>query len=109
MIAIKLLLLICLLLVLACVCAADPAGLTVPASTAYFQPDIEPAGTDVSVAHGVTGWADSKDQVVWYGSLGAGTLTVDLSLHLTASAVSHLRLGIAGQNRDVTVTGTGER
>ena len=78
--------------------AESDAPLTVPASTAYFQPETEPDGADVSVEHGVTGWSDPKNQVVWYGTLGAGTLDVRLSLRLPAQALSHLRLTVAGQH-----------
>ena len=104
----------CLLLALL-ICAAwaiaDPAvasgPLTVPAGTAYFQPDIEPDGADITTEHGVTGWADAKEHVVWYGSLAAGPLQIGLALHLPAQAVSHLRITVAGQNLETTATGTG--
>ncbi len=103
-------LLLALLICAACA-AADPAfessPLTVPAGTAYFQPNIEPDGADITSEHGVTGWTDAKEHVVWYGSLAAGSLQISLSLHLPAQAVSHLRITVAGQSRETTAIGTG--
>jgi hypothetical protein len=88
-----------------CAAFGDDDTLQVPAGTAYFQPDIEPAGTDVSAEGGVTGWADAKDSVVWYGHLGAGRLGLGLTLRLPAGAGSSLRLTIGKQSRTANAVG----
>ncbi len=90
---------------------AAPGGdspLTVPAYTAYFEPDIAPPGTDVTVENGLTGWAGVNDHVFWYGHFAAGgPLQISLTLRLAAPNVSHLRLTVAGQSREAVASGSG--
>ena len=94
---------------LAVVAAPDPVpdAVRVPAYTAYLQPDPEPAGTDVSVADGVTGWTDARTKVVWYGQLhAAGRL--DLAVHLSLPPSEHARLRITVAGRSLTAQATGD-
>jgi len=77
---------------------------SVPAYTAYFEPNFTPSGTKLSVDTGITKWSKSEDHIVWYGHLVAsGTLTVKVSLNLPAQATSALRLTFGKQDHDATV------
>lgn len=82
------------------------AELRIPAFTAYTLPDAE--GTRISERGGVTRWTDPALTVNWYGQCKQpGALTAKVVLRLPAGAESKLRLSVAGQAREVTVTGTG--
>lgn len=98
-------LLLCGLALLAAPLRADP--LRVPAYTAYFQPNVEPDGTDISAPAGVTGWADGKNTLVWYGELKASG-KLSLSLKLPEGDRSALRLTVAGQSVTAQVQGSGQ-
>ena len=78
--------------------------LRVPAYTAYCEPDVE--ALDISPEHGVTGWKDAKEKVVWYGKFNTpGKLTVRLNLRLPALATSKLRLIVGKQILTADITG----
>ena len=84
---------------LPCFADASQDGATVPGYTAYLEPNPEPAGMDVSVPNGVTGWSDAKTKVVWYGQLhGTGRLALSLTLTLPPTDRSRLRLSVAGHS-----------
>jgi hypothetical protein len=87
--------------------SADPVR--VPAYTAYFQPNVAPAGTNIAAPAGVTGWADGKNAVVWYGELKAsGTLSLALALTLPEADRSSLKLTVDGQSVTAQVTGSAQ-
>ena len=72
------------------------ASLRVPAFTAYSEPNME--ALDISAEHGVTGWKNQKDQVVWYGKFKTtGVLNLAVALRLPKKAVSRLRLTMSRQ------------
>jgi hypothetical protein len=80
------------------------AELHVAADTAYLEPN--PHGAHVSDSKRITGWKDRAVKIAWYGELkAAGKLTAVVALHLKKDAVSKLRLTVAGQSHEVTVTG----
>lgn len=82
------------------------AELRVPANTAYFEPN--PNGAQVSDANGITGWKDASLKISWFGEFQtAGKVTATVTLHLDRDARSKLRLTVAGQSREATVTGLG--
>ncbi|MDQ2798075.1 MAG: DUF5077 domain-containing protein, partial [Armatimonadota bacterium] len=100
-------LLLCGLALLAVPGGADP--MRVPAYTAYFQPNVEPDGADISAPAGVTGWTDGKNTLVWYGELKAsGKLSLSLSLKLPEADRSALRLTVAGQSVTAQVNGSAQ-
>ena len=58
-----------------------PPGLTIPAFTAYVEPDSD--AMSVSERDGVTGWKDAAQKLVWYGYIkNPGILTPIISLYL---------------------------
>ncbi len=75
---------------------ASGAPVRVPAYTAYTEPDSDPDGVDISPEHGVTGWVDSKEQIVWYGIINkTGDIQPSLVLRLPDKSVSGLRLTVS--------------
>ncbi len=84
----------------------EAAPLRVPAFTAYLDPDVE--GARVSSRSGITGWKDPALKVLWFGELkSTGALECAVALRLAEGATSKLRLNVAGQSREATVTGAG--
>jgi hypothetical protein len=84
----------------------EAAPLRVPAFTAYLEPEVE--GAHVSSRSGITGWKDPALKVLWFGEIkSAGSLNCAVALRLPEGAVSKLRLTVAGQSREATVTGAG--
>ncbi len=82
-------------------------ALRVPAYTAYLEPDVR--GARVSERSGITRWDDPEVKVLWFGQLrSTGTLACQVTLRLAEGATSELRLTVAGQSRNVTVTGAGD-
>jgi beta-galactosidase len=83
-----------------------PDTLRIPAFTAFAEPD--PDALQFSEQSGVTGWADSKTKVVWYGEVKtSGRLDLALSISLPEKAVSRLQLTVADQSLVATVRGEG--
>jgi len=83
------------------------ARLRVPAYTAYLDPDVR--GARVSQRSGVTRWTDPALKVLWFGRIKTpGAIDCSVTLRLPEGAQSRLRLTVAGQSRQVTVTGAGE-
>lgn len=84
---------------------ASAAQLSIPASTAYLDPDGD--GARVSPENGVTDWTDSSTAIVWYGHFPqAGRLSVQLQLRLQAKQSASLQMQVGQDSRQVTVTGT---
>jgi hypothetical protein len=80
------------------------AELRVPACTAYLDPDVN--GARVSPRSGVTGWNDPGLRVLWFGELKAtGNLEASLEVRLPEKTTSKLRLTVAGQSREVVLSG----
>lgn len=78
--------------------------LQVPAFTAYMLPDANAAR--ISQRSGVTRWTDPTQSVNWYGRFEqTGELSAKIVLRLPAGQESRLRLSLAGQAREVVVTG----
>jgi hypothetical protein len=87
--------------------------LEVPAFTAYSEPD--PEALEFSNAFPITGWADNKTSVVWYGQLQTvGELAVAIRLRLPGGDQSKLQIKVGdldlgtklvqGAPRDITVS-----
>jgi len=81
-------------------------AITVPAFTAYIEPEAN--GARVSSGSGITGWKDPKAKVLWFGELKTtGTLDAALQLRLASNTTSRLRLTVAGQSRETEAKGAG--
>jgi hypothetical protein len=84
----------------------EDAELRVPGFTAYSEPDAE--ALEFTQEHGVTGWTDSKQSVVWYGEIKTvGRLDVAVKLRLPETRAVTLRLTIAGKAQTALVVGRG--
>jgi hypothetical protein len=95
-----------LALALSATLATSAAELRVPAFTAYLEPNAN--GARISAEAGLTGWKDAALRVLWFGEFKqAGPLDASLVLRLPVSTSSKLRLTIAGQSHEATVTGAG--
>ena len=82
------------------------AELSIPADTAYLEPDVD--GAHFSREKGITGWNDSANKVLWFGELKQpGKLKAVVTLNLKQAATSKLRLTVAGQTHEVSATGAG--
>ncbi|HPC93676.1 MAG TPA: DUF3472 domain-containing protein [Sedimentisphaerales bacterium] len=78
-------------------------ALQVPAFTAYLDPDMR--GARVSESAGITRWTDPSVKVLWFGDIKTpGMLDCAVALRLPQGATSHLRLTVAGQSREASVT-----
>lgn len=83
--------------------AASAEQLTIPASTAYLDPDAD--GARVSAENGVTRWTDPNTAIVWYGQLSQpGKLAVRVQLDLQPQQQCKLQMQVDQQSRQVTVT-----
>jgi len=81
-------------------------SLTVPASTAYLEPQT--AGARVS-SRGITDWKDASVKVLWFGELKTtGALDASVELRLPANSLSRFRLTVAGQSREAEAKGAGD-
>lgn len=88
------------LLTLAFISSIAHAQLSVPAFTAYTEPDFR--GVEISKEKGITGWKDKEQSVLWFGELkSTGKLTAVIKAR---SDDGHkLRLTVAEQSREATV------
>jgi hypothetical protein len=76
--------------------SVDAPALRIPAFTAYSEPDAE--NPDISEAHEITGWTDSRSQIVWYGRLASGGLIhIGVEISVPAGASSAVTLAISPQ------------
>ena len=72
--------------------ASEP--LRVPAFTAYAEPD--PEALKISEKHGIGGWGDSKNKVVWHGRIDIpGRLGVSVALHMPDTKSAEFRMSVA--------------
>ncbi len=95
------------MIMLAALAGQAVGALRVAAYTAYLEPDVR--GARVSERSGVTRWTDPAVKVLWFGQIETpGTLDGAVALRLEQDATSKLRLTVAGQSREATVTGSGE-
>jgi len=86
--------------------AAAATELRVPAFTAYLDPNV--GGARVSARSGITRWDDPALKVLWLGRIKtAGELKCSVALRLPQDATSKLRLTVAGQSREASVSGAG--
>lgn len=95
-----------LLSALLAVCTLAMAeAVTLPASTAYIEPDADGARVSSS---GITRWKDSNTKVLWFGEFKTpGALEAALQLRLASNINSRLRVTVAGQSRETEVKGAG--
>jgi len=80
--------------------------LSIPAATAYIDPD--PRGARVS-KEGVSRWSDPKMSVQWFGNLKkSGALDATVMVSLREDETITLKLSAAGQTKKVEVAGNGK-
>ena len=92
------------LILLLALTAAAQAELSVPAATAYFDPDVN--GAKISAAKGIIEWSNPKITVSWFGEIKTpGKLSAAVTVRLTKGAAAKLRLTLAGQSREAEATG----
>jgi hypothetical protein len=85
---------------------AARAEIRIPAFTAYLDPD--PDGARISQRTGITDWDNPALKVSWFGEFKqSGQITCSVVMRFRAGVVSKLRLGIDGQSRAVTASGSG--
>ncbi|MEX0937531.1 MAG: DUF3472 domain-containing protein [Pirellulales bacterium] len=88
--------------------ASAHAQIRVPAATAYLDPDVRAAR--ISGRSGVRGWEGPETKVSWFGQIKTpGEISGSVRMRLAQDATSKLRLTVAGQSHEVTVTGAGRR
>lgn len=82
-------------------------ALEIPAFTAYLSPN--PYGARVSERSGISRWNDPTQQIQWFGEFkSAGKLHAAIVLQLRDSGASaKLRLTVAEQSHELTVTNSG--
>jgi Domain of unknown function (DUF3472)/Domain of unknown function (DUF5077) len=77
------------------------AELTVPAFTAYTEPDFR--GVDFSKEKGLSGWKDAKQRVLWFGEIKTpGKLTAALRVQGDEGRVLSLKIGETSREAAVT-------
>lgn len=85
---------------------AAAADLTIPAFTAYLDPDAN--GARISQNDGITRWRSSSNQVLWFGEIRtAATIQASVVLRLPYETTSRLRLSVAGQSEELEIKGAG--
>ncbi len=88
------------LLALLCLASLANAELSVPAFTAYTEPDFR--GVEISKERGITGWKDSSQRVLWFGEIKtAGKLSA--LIKVIGDDGHALRLTVADQSHETTV------
>ena len=93
--------------VAASLASAALAEIRISASTAYLDPDVR--GARVSARSGITAWKNPKLKVVWFGQIKTpGRLTCTVRVRLGQGVKSKLRLTVAGQSHEASVTGFGK-
>jgi hypothetical protein len=76
------------------------AELSVPASTAYTEPDFR--GVEISKEKNITGWKDKNQQVLWFGEIKTpGKLSAVIKAR--GDDGHRLRLTVAGQSHEATM------
>ena len=81
--------------------AAQNAELSVPAFTAYTEPDFR--GVEISKEHGVTNWKDQSQRVLWFGKIKTpGKLNA--SIRVKGDEDRKFRLTVGETSREAAVT-----
>ncbi len=86
------------------------APLTIPAATAYLEPDRpDRGGARVSSRSGeIQNWTDPSTRVLWFGSFtNAGLIDASIQLRLAQQSESKLRLTVSGEAREIIFSGQG--
>ncbi len=84
--------------------AATAADLSIPAFTAYSEPDAN--APRISERGGVRGWSDPSQSVNWHGLFrSTGAVSAGVSLSLPEGAESRLRLTVGERSREATARG----
>ena len=84
-----------------CLLAGVHAELTVPAFTAYSEPDFR--GVEISAENGVTRWKDKNQRVLWFGEIKTpGKLSA--AIRVTGDQGRPFRLTIAETSHEAVVT-----
>ncbi len=82
------------------------AALRVPAFTAYLDPD--PNAAEVSAEHGIQGWKDAKQKVLWFGEFQtAGKILAGVTLRLPTNQTSWFKLTVGNEVRLANISGRG--
>lgn len=69
------------------------AAMRIPAFTAYLDPD--PNAAEVTAEHGIRGWKDAHQKVLWFGEFKtAGKLTAAVLLRLPTNETSWFKLTV---------------
>lgn len=77
------------------------AELSVPAFTAYAEPDFR--GMEISKEHGITNWKDKNQRVLWFGDIKTpGKLSAKIKLTGDEGRTFRLTVGEAGHEAVVT-------
>ena len=93
--------------IVAAVLAAAGPSITVPAFTAYLEPN--PDAASVSERSGITDWKDGAQHISWFGSFkSAGDVTPIVHITLPAGASAKYRLTAVGQSSTVELKGSGQ-
>ncbi len=86
---------------------SEGPSLSVPAFTAYLEPDNGSARVS-SRAEAITRWTDPRVRVLWFGNFtNAGALRVEVELRLPETQSSRLRLTLGSESRETVVQGLG--
>jgi hypothetical protein len=89
------------LLALFLVASFAHAEISVPAFTAYTEPDFR--GVDFSKEKGLSGWMDAKQRVLWFGEIKTpGKLTAALRVQGDEGRVLSLKIGETSREAAVT-------
>ena len=88
-------------LALFCLVSPAHAEISVPAFTAYCDPDFR--GVEFSKEKGLSGWKDAKQHISWFGEIKTpGKLTASLRVKGDEGRV--LRLKVGETSREAAVT-----
>jgi Domain of unknown function (DUF3472)/Domain of unknown function (DUF5077) len=88
--------------------ASSGAEVRIPASTAYAEPDPEPAGLHIFNRSGISEWTDPKAKACWFGEIKtAGKLDCSVALRLPTGAQARFRLSVAGKSAEAEAKGQG--
>lgn len=88
--------------------AVGAESLTVPAFTAYIEPD--PNGLRVSEKDGVRNWNDARHRVVWHGLIKTvGKLEIALELRLPETKSAEYKLTVGEKQLSAKAEGVSEK
>ncbi len=78
--------------------------MTVPASTAYLEPNVRAARVG---KEGITGWGTS-DAILWGGILEVGDVNVGVAVKLPKGESATLKMTMGGQSKEAELQGRGD-